>query len=487
MWLCLVFLVVLGFRLFFAFQSPFFTSDSAYLQTRIVENVLVSFKPLFADSLGWGGRYLVANVFHYLLAFFSLFLPKFFVFKVVPNLFASFTVFPVFLIVFRITKKYSVSLFCAFLSAFVPVFFIHTFNHLSCMSLVVPLFFFLIYAWLKIPSKPWVIFYVFGVIFFSFLHPFCVIFVLGLTLYIIFLKIERLKVSVAELELLLFSLAFVFWAQFLVNKNIILFHGFKVIWQNIPFELLSERFFRLPVWGVVLEIGLLPLLAGVFIFYKKIFRTKKKEIYLFFAFACLITFLLWLQLIELFYGLMLIGMILVILFGSWLIMFNAYIKKTKIARIKKLLIFIICFLVVFSSLIPVFFGAKEELKETISSDVFDAFLWLKNNTLPDAVVLAPVHFGHFVSALANRTVVIDSVFLMQSRGNERFKDVRRIFSSVLETEVVGLLNKYDVDYIVLPLDKNTLVFRNNPCFDLVFNKSLLIFSKNPECFLKVVE
>jgi len=59
------------------------------------------FQFLFFDSLGWGGRYLMANVFHYVLAFFSLFLPEFFVFKVVPNLLASLIVFPVFLIVYR--------------------------------------------------------------------------------------------------------------------------------------------------------------------------------------------------------------------------------------------------------------------------------------------------------------------------------------------------------------------------------------------------
>ena len=486
MWLWLVFFAVFFVRLFFAFQVPFFSSDVAYLQARVVDHLVSSPSPLFFDSLGWGGRYLMANVFHYVLAFFSLFLPEFFVFKVVPNLLASLIVFPVFLIVYRITKRFSVSLFCALLSAFVPVFFIHTFNHLSVMSLVVPLFFFLIYAWLRIPSKFWVVFYVFGIVFFSFLHPFSIVFVLGLTLYVVLMKIEGLRVSVAELELLLFSLAFIFWSQFLIYKNFILFHGFKVIWQNIPFELLSEHFFRLPVWGVVLEVGLFPLIFGIFIFYKRVFRTKKGFFYLFFGFACLITFLLWLRLIELFYGLMLIGIILVVLFGSWLVLFESYLKKTRVAGLRNILTLLLLFFVLFSSFVPVVVGVEKELRETISSDVFDAFLWLKNNSSPDSVVLAPVHFGHYITALSNRTNVIDSVFLLQAHGNERFKDVRRVFSSVLETEVVDILDKYDVDYVIVPKEQNAVVFSNNACFDLVFDKSVRVFRKSPGCRLKVV-
>ncbi len=486
-WLILVFLVVLGVRLFFAFQTPFFTSDTAYLQSRIVEQLAVSPNPLITDYLGWGGRFLVANIFHYILAFFTLFIPKFLVLKIIPNLFASLTVFPVFLIVKQITKKNPISLFCAFLSAFVPVFFIQTFNHISTISLVIPLFFFLIYSWMRIPSVHWVITYVFGIILFAFLHPFSIVFVLGLLFYIIFSKLEGLKISVAELELLLFSICFVFWAQFLLYKNIILFHGFKVIWQNIPFALLSEHFFRLPIWGVVLQIGLFPLIVGIYVLYKLVFRTKSKDVYLFFGFACLFLILLWLQLIELFYALMLIGIVFIILLGRWLVMFDIFLKKTKIAKIKSVLFFSVLFLILASSLIPVYVGAKKELDNTISFEENEAFNWIKENTSPEDSIVAPVNFGHYIPAFAERSTVIDSVFLLQTKSEERFNDVRKILSSVLETDVVSLMDKYDAKYVLFADGKESVVFKNKKCFELEYDNSVKIFKKRPLCRLKVVE
>ncbi len=88
--LALVFAFSLGVRLYFAFQSPTFTSGDAYFTIRQVEHIRQTGLPIFEDALSYGGRtYIFPPLFHYVLAFFNLFLPITIVGKLIPNIIAS--------------------------------------------------------------------------------------------------------------------------------------------------------------------------------------------------------------------------------------------------------------------------------------------------------------------------------------------------------------------------------------------------------------
>ena len=73
--LYIIFLLVLVFRLFFAFQSEEFNDDNAYFTLRNVESIQQTGKPLFNDELSYGGRQTVfLPLYYYILAaFYSVF------------------------------------------------------------------------------------------------------------------------------------------------------------------------------------------------------------------------------------------------------------------------------------------------------------------------------------------------------------------------------------------------------------------------------
>jgi len=98
--LILIFFIVLLTRLYFAFQTPYL-DNSGYLVERYVGNIVEEGRPLFFDQLSYNGReVLYSPLWHYILAFFSLFLGGL-TLKIIPVVFISLLV-PV---VYLLSKK----------------------------------------------------------------------------------------------------------------------------------------------------------------------------------------------------------------------------------------------------------------------------------------------------------------------------------------------------------------------------------------------
>ncbi len=482
-----VFALVLVARVLFAFQTPFFSSDEAYLHVRYVEHILETGKPLWHDELGAGGRTLVLSpVFDYILAGFALLMPLTVALKFIPNIFASLLVFPAYLIGLRLAKKEWVALFTAVLAGFVPVFFAKTVNQVSPLSLAVPLFFFLVYAWLKVPQRSWVFAFLAGLLVFVFLHPLSLVLVLSIAIYVGLTRAEKFKQSRAELELALFSLFFVLWAQFLLYKKLIVFHGPAVIWQNIPLQLLSEHFAHISVLGALWKIGLFPLIGGTYVLYRYAFRERQRDVYVLFSFSTTIFALLWLRLVAVETGLMMLGVFLVLLFGDWLILMMRFLQKTKLAKWKHVIVLGCLLLVLASSLPPLFTETRAEIEGTISADEVAAFEWIAQETGGQETVIAPMNYGNYVTALAKRKNVIDSYFLLDERVNEKLTDVNRLYRTVLETEAVELFDKYNATYLYVPDGMHDIGFAGSDCFYRVYTTSAKVYEKDASCHIRVV-
>jgi 4-amino-4-deoxy-L-arabinose transferase-like glycosyltransferase len=120
--LLLIFILTLGFRLFFVFQTPYFSSEEAYFNIRHTDYINNNVEPIIDDKLSYGGRTVInSHVFHYSLAFFNIFLPHDISYKIIPALFISSLVFIVFGLAKRITKNNNASLMSAFMAGFIPV------------------------------------------------------------------------------------------------------------------------------------------------------------------------------------------------------------------------------------------------------------------------------------------------------------------------------------------------------------------------------
>lgn len=489
-----IFLLVLGLRLYFAFSTPYFSSDDAYFNLRQIENIKQTGLPLFKDNLSYSGnQFLFSPIFHYIIAFFALFMPLTIAAKLIPNIFAASSVFFVYLIATRITKDKGVSIFIAFISGFVPIFFANL-NNISIYSLVFPLILLLLYLFMCIRDKKVFYWYIILLIFLSFLHPFILVFCIGLLLYQVLLIMGNLKQDGAEIEISLFSVFFVLWAQFMLYKKLFLFHGTNVIWQNIPSQLLSENFSSINALEAIYMVGVIPLIYGIYLIFRYLFKEKRKDVYLFISFALSIGFLLWLKLIEFNTGLMFFGLILILLFAQYFKIFIHYVKQTRASNFLSLFIIfaIIAFLI--GSVFPSLALANYTVKSYITQDEINALEWINEKTDENVVIIASVREGNLITAIAKRKNVIDSYFFLRKDTEQRLKDVEKIFTSSLEVEVVGLMNKYRADYIYFSpeirsfLNINFLHYvSSGKCFEKVYgNNEVSIYHKLESCQLKVV-
>lgn len=490
--LFLVFALVLGIRLYFAFSIPYFTSDDSYFHLRQIESIRETGKPIFDDALSYSGRtFIFSPVFHYIIAFFSLLMPVSFAAKLIPNIFAASLVFFIYLIAKKITKSNNIALFTAFLSSFVPVFFAETTTQLTPLSLVIPLIFLLIYALMNITLRAGLYCYLAVLVLLAFMHPLVVLFIIGLIFYLVLVRLEHLKQSREELEVSIFSIFFVLWAQFLIYKKPLLYHGVSVVWQNIPKEVLGEHFSAATILGVIYQIGLIPFVVGLYVIYLFLFKKKNKDIYLIMSFAASAGLLLWLRLIELKIGLIFFGLVLVILFAQGYWLFITLIKRTKWARLLVLSVVLVFIAFIPLSVYPSIVLANQAVKE-IGQDEIDALEWIKSQTPPGSTIVATVRAGHMVTAIAGRKNIMDSNYLLQQDSAVRFNDVKRIYTTTLEIEAVELMDKYGADYIYFSKNAkryykiDRLRYAGGKCFREAYSDGVIIYRKLPECVVRKV-
>ncbi|MDO8740141.1 MAG: hypothetical protein Q7J54_01050 [Candidatus Woesearchaeota archaeon] len=478
-----IFIIILGIRLFFAFSTPHFSSSEAYFNLKEIEKIRQTWLPSFYDDLSFSGKTNVyLPTFHYIIAFFALVMPLTLAAKLIPNIAAASLVFVVFLLAKKFTKNNKVSLLTAFISGFIPIFFKQTINSISIYSFVIPLLFLAFYFFMQVTdNKKYLPHYLFLMVLLTFLYPTMLLFVFALVIYLIFMFIERMKLSRSELEISLFSLFFAFWFYFIFFKKALLMHGIMVVWQNIPMQILRDYFASVNILEAIYKIGIIPFICGIYVIYRYLFREKNRQIYLLTAFAISVSLLLWLRSIQLDIGLIFLSVTLLVLFSQFYRDFLDYIKKTKFAKYENYAFILIVLLLFLSSVLPSVSYAYSEIKNTPSADEINALLWLKSNTPESSVILASVNEGTMINAIAKRKNVVDTNFLMIENSAEIFDDVKNIFTANSEITALELLNKYNVNYIFFSEEAKkefkieSLNFIEERCFELVYNNSVQVY------------
>src|SRR3989344_5039774 len=222
-WLWIIVLVTLGTRLYLAFTIPNFTYES-YFYLRQVEHVTNTGFPLYHDPLSYGGRDVIyLPLFYYFNAFFDLFLPLELVAKIIPNLlFASLTLI-VFLLGKTITKNEPAALFSALIAGFLPILF--TPNSFTSLSLFLPLVFLNIYAFLNLQERLHLPLYLLTFLLLCLTSAATFLLVFGQGLYLFLAYLEHKKINPSEREIIIFSLFFYIWSQFLFFKNTFILEG----------------------------------------------------------------------------------------------------------------------------------------------------------------------------------------------------------------------------------------------------------------------
>jgi len=472
----LVLIVLLAFssRLFFSFQTETVSYD-AYFSLRQIESINDNLLPQFNDKLSFGGRtHLFTPLFYYLMALLD-FIPAYE--KVIPALLFALSVIPVYLISFQFTKKRDISLMAAFFSSFIPVAF-SLVNDVSVYSLLLLITLFTIYFVSRINEEKYLYLSIGSLVLLVLAHSSSFLVLLGFLIYLLLIKLESLEQNSKEQELILFGTFLALWYNFIVYKDAFLVNGPLLIWQNIPLQILTNFYFDFNIIQSIYFIGIIPVFFGIYGLYNTTFFSKKRPVLMIVAFFLSSLLLLWVKLIPFRIGLLFMSFMLVLLSAYSLHLFYSYIKKTKFDYIVNWVLVGILLLFFLTAIFPSITIASKAIKLTPSKAEVDAMLWLKNNTANDSVVMARPEEGNLITYFAKRKNVIDNDYLMVKDAQQRYDDVSDVYNLRLKTEVVRILNKYNVNYLYFSKKFGTqdkLYYLDEPCFNLVYDKVVQIY------------
>ncbi len=445
----IIFIFVLSIRIYMAYQTPHFNDGEAYWNLMQAEHIKETGLPMFYDDLSYGGRdYVFSPLFHYMLAFFNLFLPITLVGKVIPNLIASTLVIIIYFIAKEISTDYVSAIFAAIVSGFISIFMSSTINTVSIYSFFFPLMFLAIFCFLRVNHKHYAYAFIILVFLLSLTHQGTIVFIAGLLVYLALLKLENIENNEFEMQMILFSTFLFIWLHLIFFKKMLLFHGFGIIWQNIPTEILRNYYSETTLLVVLLSIGTIPLMYGIYATYHYLFKIKDSRIYLLIGFAMTVSVFLWLKIAEPLFGMIALGIVTSILFSLFYLHSWDYLKKTRFDKYKKLILITFFVALTLTVIIPTVYNSEVKVEESVTTAEIEALLWLKENTPTNAVVLSAIDEGHLITAVAKRRNVADNHYMMVGDAEQHYKDTKIMFSSVYETSAITLMNKHGVNYIM---------------------------------------
>ncbi len=180
------------------------------------------------------------------------------------------------------------------------------------------------------------------------------------------------------------------------------------------------------------------------------------------------------KLININSGLLFVGISFCILSSISFAYFIDYIQKSKFAKFKNIIFGFIFIVFVLTSFIPSLKEAKATSLQSFDPETIDALKWIGDNTPINSTILTVPEEGYLVSAIAQRKNVLDTNYLLAPSAQIRLSDVQIIYETWVRSRALNLLNKYDVDYILL-----TDLSRNK-----YFTKDIK-YANDQYCFVKV--
>ncbi len=463
-------LVAFGFRLFYAFRVPFFSSDTAYFHLRHSEYITQHFVPLIFDPLSYGGNTILnTHLFHYFLAFFDIFFSQSFVYKVIPAFLASSIVLIVYLLAKDITKNEYAAFFGALLAAFVPVYIKETINQVSLLSVFIPVFLLLLYALLNIEKRKSLFLFLGFVL--VLLDPLNFLMLFTLLVYAILLIAESIPLSKEEKEGIGFFVVLLLFVNLVLFRQIYLEQGLGAVYQNLPLDLYGSLFQDFNLFETIATIGFIPLILGVAGFL--LYREKNRIMILLGSVVIASFILLLLKLIPFEQGVLFLAIIFCITATISVSKAASYLQLTKMARFQPLLMGALIVLTLASLIIPSVGFAQDVVTTGVTAEEVEALAWIQENTPSTSVIAGNVYEGNLILYLANRTNVIDTQFFY---AENRIFDIETIFTSESLVKAKKSLDAYSVDYIYFSSATKEL-----------YGVDALVYTSDEACFLTVFE
>ena len=459
--LAIIFLLSLAFNLYLSFSSSYLNNDESYFNLRVINNIRSTGLPIFYDELSYGGRALIVQpLFYYLFTLFS-FIP--FYFKIFPALLISSLTLISYLIAREITNDENSSLFTALLAGFIPIYSKVLINQFSVYNLVLPLIALIIFCFVKMEEKKYMVYFIIGSFLLALMHSSSFLLLFILLFYLLLMNTENLEITKLKKEILIFTFFLVLFINVLIFKRAFLAYGFNIIHGNNPIH------YTFNVLQGLYMIGIIPLFLGIIGLYQGFFKQKKESIILISSMILGVLFLLILNLININIGLLFLAFGLTITSSLAIKNFFIYFERTKFSSFRKLVPYGFILLFVLLSLIPTYFNYNKEF-----NDLSD-FQWMRENSDEGDIILTPLDYGHVVTYFSRKNV-IDSNFLLAPDPEQRAYDVDLVYDGWSFNKAVELLHEYGIKYIYISKEVKK-----------IYNIEDLKYVKDEKCLAKVKE
>lgn len=466
--LMVIFLLVFLFRLYFAFQTNYFSDDTSYSYIRQMDYIKDNYKPMSYDELSYGGRQILPSpLFPYILYIFSL-VP--FGLKIIPQLIISLIVFVAYLLSREMVDDENSALFSATLTGFMPLLIGETLNKISIYFIAVPIIFYLIYCLTNISKRKNKMGFLFSLIIISLLDPIFIILSLVLLFYLLLLYVEDMEIPKPDLKITIASIFIVILINLILLKDVIFTYGFSVIYRNVPKELLVNAFKQIDVLTLIYNIGYIPLIFGGVSIYYGITRQKTKIIFLLSSLIFVTFSLLALKLMAFYSGLILIGVSASILSAIAVNKLFKYLDLTKLSKYNYLFIPLFLLLIILLSVYPSYSISEKSISDVPSDNEIRSLEWINSDSDKNDVVLGTIYQGNIISEFSGRKNVFDTYFLFAPDVSQRITDAYTIFNANYD-RVSPLLKKYNIKYIFLSNQVQdlygikTIKYANSTCLE----------------------
>ncbi len=476
-WLLGIFLFTLAVRLIISFTIPNFTYDS-YFHLRQIEHISETGLPLYNDPLSYGGRqHIFLPVFHYVMAFFAIFMPLEIAAKMIPNLLFALLTIIAYLIAKKTSSNEPAALFSALIAGFLPILFVP--NSLNPASFFFPLVFLNIYAFLRLTEKKFLYLYLTSFIILCFTSSATALLLIGYGAYGILSFIEIKPLPRIEKELMIFALFFFVWSQFLFFKNTLLSQGLRFIWRNVPPQIISTYFPEISIPKAIVAVGIIPVVVGIIIAYRSLFQLRDRRLLFLLSLIISTTTLTWLKLMEFEFALTFFGLILALFFASFYAQSSRYLEKTTLEFLKKKYFLIIVLLLSLSTIWPAISTALHQATPT--AEEVTAFQWLNKNIPANSTVAALVEEGHLVTYYGRQKNMMDGQFALIKGMSVRFADLHSLYTTVFQTQAFAVMDKYDLNYLMITPSAREkyalagLKYYSPACFERVYGAETRIY------------
>lgn len=445
--LSLVFLAIFAMRVYFAFQTPDFVDDYSYFFVSQVESIRSG--ALVGNVVSVFDRDMVSPpVFTYLAYLASLVWPLQFVAKIGLNLIAASVVFFTYAICVRVTHDDRSSILAAALAGLIPSFISLTFSSLTPYAVLLPLYLLLIWLYLSMREHGPIKLFVAGVVLLSFLHPFMIIFAVGLIFYHILQSLDGIGVSREEAECSFFAILFMLWSQLLLYKDVLLLHGASAIWQNVPKDYYSYVFSNFSVLDVLIAVGTTPLALGLFVVIRYLHRIKSDNVNFIMAHGLVVGGMIYLRVLAPEVGFALLGILFALLSSVSFKQFFSYIPSTRFSAYSRLIGVSLVLVVLLFALVPAFYSMVSVLSSNVVSEDMPLLVYMRYELPKDARVVAAPKEGFLVSAVSRLSPVIDSNFLLRKDSDALYHDVSMIYRSPLTTDVIERMERLGATHVL---------------------------------------